>query len=514
MMKPSDLGLPKKYTKWRENQEEAIFRAANSTKPVVLTVCPTGFGKSLAYVAASLLRGGRTMVLTMTKGLQHQLLSDFELSQGMVEVKGANAYPCKMFPDFTCDKGPCIIGQFCAFKADRSCERLRAIDRARHAKLVVSNYSFWLYNHAFSKESIGEFDTLILDEAHGSPQAMANFLSIELDRTSAYLLPYLPSVPEKYDLNDWVKWAYRVSGELAGEEKLAKMDGNADAVSKIRRLQNMFKILVNIDNTWVIDVHPDFVHFAPKWVNLYTEEFLFLDVPKIIMSSASVNEKTASLMGLRNSQCEYLEYPHSFPPESRMLTYIPTVKVRYKMTFEEKLQWIARMDEIIETRLDRKGIIHTISYGRASEIIHLSKYADMMIIHSAKDARSTIRRFKSSSRPQILVSPSVSTGWDFPGTECEYQIISKVPYPSISSSLMKARINEDPEYLQYLAKQDIVQMCGRGTRFKEDYCENFIVDDLFPNFNKRYKKFTPAYFQEAIRQRLVVPKPPKARLQP
>ncbi len=511
-MKPPDLGLPPKYTAWRENQGEAIIRAAGSDKSVVLTVCPTGFGKSLAYVAASILRGGRTIVLTMTKGLQHQLLSDFELAQGMVEVKGANAYPCKMLPDFNCDIGPCITGQFCPFKKDRTCERLRAIDQARGARLVVSNYSFWLYHHAFSKESVGEFDTLVLDEAHSCPQAMGNFLTIELDRQSAYLLPYLPSIPEKLTLNEWVKWAFVTAGELQAEEKIAKMDGNIDKVSKLRRLLNTFKILVNIDDTWVIDVNPGFVSFAPKWVDKYTKEFLFLGVPYIIMSSASVNEKTASLVGLEKGDCEYLEYPHSFPPESRMLTYIPTVKVRYRMTHEEKIQWADRMDEIIETRRDRKGIIHTISYPRAQEILQFSKHADIMVTHTSKTAGSTIRRFKTSSKPQVLVSPSVSTGWDFPGSECEYQIISKVPYPSIGSRLMKVRIEEDKQYLAYLAKQDLTQMVGRGTRFLGDFCENFIVDDLFDKFKDRYKKFSPGYFREAIRTSMVVPKPPPARL--
>jgi Rad3-related DNA helicase len=452
------------------------------------------------------------MVLTMTKGLQHQLLADFELAQGMVEVKGANAYQCKMLPDFNCDVGPCITGQFCAFKKDRSCHRLMAIDAAFRSRLVVSNYSFWLYFHAFSQESVGKFDTLVLDEAHSSPQAMGNFLTIELDRQSVYLLPYLPSVPEKLTLNDWVKWAYVTTGELKAEEKIAKMDGDVDKVAKLRRLLNTFEILVNIDNTWVIDVHPSFVSFAPKWVHPYTKEYLFLNVPYIIMSSASVNEKTATLMGLEKDNCEYLEYPHSFPPESRMLTYIPTVKVRYKMTYDEKVKWVERMDEIIDTRRDRKGIIHTISYPRAQEILRLSRHSDIMVTHVSKTAGATIRRFKKSSKPQVLVSPSVSTGWDFPGSECEYQIISKVPYPSIGSNLMRERIKEDKKYLPYLAKQDMTQMVGRGTRFQGDFCENFIVDDLFDKFKDRYKKFSPDYFREAIQTKMVVPKPPPARL--
>jgi Rad3-related DNA helicase len=299
---------------------------------------------------------------------------------------------------------------------------------------------------------------------------------------------------------------------LQAAEKIAKMDGNVDEVSKLRRLLNTFKILVNIDDTWIIDVNPGFVSFAPKWVDPYTEEFLFLDVPYIIMSSASVNMKTASLMGLEKEYCAYLEYDHSFPPESRMLTYIPTVKVRYKMSYEEKEAWVARMDEIIETRQDRKGIIHTISYPRAQEIIRMSKFAHMMVSHRSKDAGATIRRFKASSRPQVLVSPSVSTGWDFPGSECEYQIISKVPYPSIASNLMKARIEEDKQYLPYLAKQDMTQMVGRGTRQKDDFCENFIIDDLFDKFKDRYKKFSPKYFREAIQTLKEVPKPPPARL--
>ena len=38
----------------------------------------------------------------------------------------------------------------------------------------------------------------------------------------------------------------------------------------------------------------------------------------------------------------------------------------------------------------------------------------------------------------VLVSPSVSTGYDFPGRECEWQFICKVPFPDGRAKIQQA----------------------------------------------------------------------------
>src|SRR6266436_2562724 len=93
MLTPVQYGLPAQFTDWRPEQWSAVNRIVDSPARFVALCAPTGFGKSLVYMAAAHMSGLRTVVLTSTKGLQDQLGEDFgELS---LDIRG--------MPNYTCD---------------------------------------------------------------------------------------------------------------------------------------------------------------------------------------------------------------------------------------------------------------------------------------------------------------------------------------------------------------------------------------------------------------------------
>ena len=64
---------------------------------------------------------------------------------------------------------------------------------------------------------------------------------------------------------------------------------------------------------------------------------------------------------------------------------------------------------------------------------------------------------------------------------------------------MKARAAIDKEYAGYLAMIKLVQACGRGMRGADDWCETFIIDDIFADYFLRLnKKHAPRWFLDAI----------------
>lgn len=123
-----------------------------------------------------------------------------------------------------------------------------------------------------------------------------------------------------------------------------------------------------------------------------------------------------------------------------------------------------------------------------------------MQTHDSGEQAPAVQRFKDSRPPAIFISPSATTGLDFPYSTCEYQIIAKVPFPDLRSKILKARAKKDTEYPFYLAMLDVVQAAGRGMRAADDQCETFIVDDNWGWFARRYKHFAPAWFWEAVRR--------------
>lgn len=547
---PEAFGLPPKFSRWRNMQEQAILSGIDSDCRFVFQAAPTGFGKSPVYVGHALITGARTCILTSTKGLQSQLVSDFGDS-GMVDVRGMNSYICNAAesefgtgPSPTssyysggrarqlhCHEGPCRSGLRCSLK-DAGCDYYDAVREAKRANLVVTNYAFWMTINRYRKSDdeeeggLGKFDLLILDEGHHAPDELSGFLSVELEamEIESVMQTHLPDAG--YSMDDWRQWASIWGSKLRNQldrlvtvvrgSREAGEKPKFDVLRQIRDLRGVIRKLqavAGIKGEWVVEVSSNgrSAKFDPVWPAEYAEECLFLNVPRVVIFSATIRPKTASILGIQPKDYEFLEYPSEFPAKSRPVYHIPTCRMDHRATPEHVQTWLSRIDGIIRKRTDRKGIIHTTSYARRNQIMQNSEYAHLMISHDPSSARSTIDRFKKMHEPGILVSPSVSTGYDFPGDECRYQIIAKLPFPDSRSTVMKARQQADKEYGAYIMAQDLVQMVGRGTRSMDDWCETFIIDDHWEWVQWKLKSMFPKWFIEACIRRLVTPDPPSLK---
>jgi Rad3-related DNA helicase len=158
--------------------------------------------------------------------------------------------------------------------------------------------------------------------------------------------------------------------------------------------------------------------------------------------------------------------------------------------------------------MDRKGIIHTISYKRRDFVQEHSEFSVFMMANNSGNVETVLKKFIKSVPPRIMISPSIMTGIDLPGDYCRYQIILKVPYPSTQGALMKARCKRDPGYSSYIAAQQLVQAYGRTTRSEDDFSESFILDDNILWFLNRYPDYVPQYFKDAFTSLQTIPSPP------
>ena len=560
---PVDIGAPAKFTEWRDYQDEAVINGLTSEQRFVVQSMPTGSGKSLTYISQALLSGARTCVLTSTKGLQDQLIKDFS-EAGLVDIRGKDNYAC-LHDDHP---APCHGWHI----QSPHCEFHQALKAAQEAPLVVTNYSFWMNSMAYTRKEnlLGAFDMLILDEAHNAPNELASFLGFEITRGQCKFV-LGSELPHFNSIDDWRSWA---TESLATIEELANvtenqmirrmqtglnMDENLNksltgmillwkgnkgdltpdvkkGLKWLKRAEAMSFSLIRLTgidgSSWVFErikdatTKFDIINPAP-----YAEGSLFsyakfvqtedgkqrvmVSIPKIHLVSATVRPKTCDLLGIQidSEDLDFQEYPHTFPEYIRPIIYVPTVRMKYNMSHQDQKIWLSRIDNIIKQRKDRKGIIHTVSYARRDFILTNSRHRDIMVSHSSGERDQVIKDFKEADAPCVLVSPSVATGFDFPYAECEYQIIGKVPWPSTQSEVMKARKELDPDYMNYIAAQELVQAAGRGTRAPDDQCEVFVVDDQFWWFVWRYKEFSPDWFRETVRKEGVLPRPPKSLIE-
>ena len=528
---PLDIGIPG-FDAWRAEQIAAIETTLATNKRFMCAVMPVGSGKSLYAMGAAHFYGGRSIALTGTKALMDQYATDFE-GAGLVSVKGQNAYQCigiasggdleqygEAGKDYqSCEEGPCHGGVACALKAS-GCLYYDAVRDASARELVVSNYTMWMASNKFGK-GLGQFGTLILDEAHSVPERLAEFMTTELTQQDFRVIratftgPY-DSVPA------WQTWARgmkrQLDRKLEGWVPMTRED--AKEHRKVRAIARKLYVIGDMtedaSEAWIVvpfkEPFKEGWKFCPLWAQRFAERLLFLHTKRVIAMSATMTKKTVSLMGIPEDQYEWHEVPSSFPPARRPVFWIPTVRVDYRIdTFGERAL-INRVDQIIGPRLDRKGIIHCISYKRRNLVLELSQYRDRMISHDSGNLAAVIAKFKAAPPGTLLVSPSVATGYDFIGPLAEYQIILKVPFPVTTDPVMKARTALDKEYPLYLAMQELQQMTGRIVRSLADQGETFILDDNWAWVQKN-RHLAAAWFWEAVRKLEVLPTPPP-RLDP
>lgn len=528
---PAVFGIPARFVHWRKLQSLAIMAAIDSPKRFILQSMPTGTGKSLVYIGQALISGCRTIVLTSTKGLQSQLLTDFSES-GLVDIRGMNSYVCTAAESefgvgvahaarsVQCHEGPCHAGLPCSIR-DNGCNYYDAYREAQSANLVVTNYAYWMTINKYG-EGLGKFDLMVLDEGHNAPDELSDFLAIELGPDEVEGILGTQFMGEGTGMTEWRQWAshHAEKCRVRYDHIVLAIRNTRDngervkyaALREIRELKTLISKLQALAQTkgdWI----PEHINrgrsvkFDPVWPAEYSESVLFRDIPKVAIFSATLRPKTAAILGIKPSYYEFCEYPSSFPLERRPVYHVPTCQMNHRATDDHVRLWLTRIDQLIAARQDRKGIIHCVSYARRNQILRNSEYRSIMISHDPSTTRSTIEKFKKMPPPAILVSPSVSTGYDFAYETCRYIIVAKVPFIDKRSLIMQARCKSDRDYDMYVTAQTLVQMIGRGMRAEDDYCETLVVDDSFCWYVNKFKQFFPKWFLDSVKWLKTIPKP-------
>lgn len=484
-----------------------------SQKRAVAVSAPTGFGKSPVYVAAALLSKRPTCIVTESRGLQTQLMTEFE-SCGMVDIRGRRNYQCDMKEDMTCEEG---YAARCPYKGTVGCPSSQAEMRAATSSLVVTNYDKWTAARKYG-QGMNHFQQVIFDEGHTCPEALSRAMQVILNHKEIEQNLKLDFPKEDADeFWRWKPWAShaRAIAEVAQIAALARLQGPGEPkaawIRHYTHMRNLTRRLATIalanDKEWVVEEVKEGYQFDPVRPGRYSESTLLLRVPKIIVVSATLRPKTMYMIGLGKDNFEFKEFDSDFDRKRCPIYYVPTMRVD-KRNPDLRMLFV-RLDQIAAKRRDRKGIIQTVSYQRQEDVRAGSRFWESMYLNPKGEAPTEmIDAYRAGPPGSILVSPSVGTGYDFPGSQCEFNILCKIPFepPSV---ILRAREADDPEYRGYKAMQKMVQIFGRGMRSKTDRCENFIGDDHLSWFLPRYGHLAPRSFHNFFKTVNVLPQPPE-----
>lgn len=526
-LSPADIQLPVKFDSWRPIQIQAVNQSLNCNSRFIAQAMPVGTGKSLTYLTEILMRGeGRAAILTSTKGLQDQLTADFA-ECGLVAVKGRNNFSCVSNPYLTCEEGA-YAG--CRHRSGPECPYRAQVMEGAESRIIVTNYSYWTLAQKMN-EPLGKFDLLVLDEAHDAPDAICQSMAVEITEADLERLRVKPPPHYQTAAKPWREWAVQLAPQVAqiiASYQQAMKDGDMGG-EELRAVKHYNQIAMKLQGLSRMGDRTDWVveevrhkhagskgaagwmwRIEPVWPAQYAESALFRGIPRVVLFSATLLPKTLRLLGVPEAQSTFHEYRSPFPPQHSPVYYIPVLRNNYKATQEDLNKLLAVVDEIVGSRSDRKGIIHATSYQRAEWIATRSRYAHLMMTHTNQpgEAMRTAEMFRTLDTPAVLVSPSVTTGYDFPYESCEYQILVKCPYSDPRSPVAQRRAESDQTYAHYTMAQELMQSSGRGMRAPDDRCETFILDATFGRIYAWKPGLFSRWFQALVRRTDRVPPAP------
>jgi ATP-dependent DNA helicase DinG len=285
-----------------------------------------------------------------------------------------------------------------------------------------------------------------------------------------------------------------------------------DAIRDIERLtRTINNILANPKNWIVSDIIKENydvvkVELKPLDISSYCKS-VFEKCSKILIMSATIlNHKAfCRSVGLSSDDVKFIQVQSDFPVENRPIYPLNVAYLNYSSLQSAQVQAsIARaVDNIMSLHANEKGIIHTTSYDQLNfikENISQPNARRLLVTDPDIQRDEVIFQHTSTTKPTVLISPSLHTGLDLKNELSRFQIITKVPYPNKSDRWTNAKREVDEEWYYWQTALKLMQAYGRSVRSKDDWAKTYILDSAFSYFVKKNMNILPDWFRQAIRK--------------
>ncbi|MBA7562027.1 ATP-dependent DNA helicase DinG [subsurface metagenome] len=522
MLTPRDYDLP--FDEFRPYQLETALRIVAAFQrgvKLVLLQAPTGIGKTLISVLVAIMLEVNLLYTCHTKALQAQFMKDFG-DLGAKELTGRRNYPClkdqALFPRLTAElctwKNPnckaCELSKrdcqpdsegHCPCKSECPYEiQKRGTERA---PIGVLNTPYHLLATNFAS-GFDDREFTVLDEIDQMENSLMSMIEVSVPETMMKKYD-LPRPKFKTKRESWEKWAPQAL-EIV-KLKLSKLQGlwgvdDLIAEHQLSRLKAKLEFFINeVDDTWVYDGESS---FKPIWVSRYADKYLWSHAKRFLGMSATVSpwRQLCHDLGIQPSEVEFIDVPSVFDASRRPIYYQPAANMNHDTKEAEFPSLVAALDKILERHPNEKGLVHCVSYSNVSQILKLTRYSERMITHRELDRQSQLSHFMGSSKPLVLLSPSMERGIDLPYDLCRFVIIAKMPFPYLGDPQVSARLyrskSSGQQWYNAATARRLVQSTGRAMRSADDFCISYILDSAFGEFYQKNSSMFPRWWREAL----------------
>jgi Rad3-related DNA helicase len=535
----------------RQEQQEALDFIINTKKEkpdtkFFLLNMPVGVGKSHLAVMISdwytskIDKSAKVDIITAGKILQDQYDVTYE---SIKNLKGKENYSCKSYST------SCASGKEFNRLNKTTCE-LCPYDESKNGymggRISLTNFHLYLTYAIYNQKMFDqrESNVLIVDECHELDSVMSDFISIKITETLIKRLKFtneyqiikaLSKVKNIQDYVDFLKYFLAeiattiatIDGSMVGNRdvksdkrdlKISTITGGSNGdVKMMQIISDLKQYLQKIDIflkeydadplNWVLESNysekskQKELSLEPIWAYDYLEKYVWSNYDMVILMSGTILDKHlfCELNGLDEETSVYYSVPSPFPLENRKVYYMPLGKMSFTKKEDTFKNYVPYFHKILKKYENQKGIIHTNSF-ELSEWIKRDVENSRLMFHDSSTRDDMLRLHMESKDPMVFVSPSVGTGVSFDHEKSRFQVIAKIPYPSLNSQKNKLRQKNNPEWYAWKTVAGLLQMCGRSIRSKTDYADTIILDGSFSDILRYSSKYLPDWFQESIQK--------------
>jgi ATP-dependent DNA helicase DinG len=515
---------------------EAVQRWLHSDKKFFILEGPTGFGKSGVGIAAG--SYAKTLpaygnfepgayILSPQKTLTEQYMDDFE-KNGLVELKGQANYFCPAF-DMDCEAASLIFED----EHNRNtCHGYKpAKERFVRNPLGTTNFAYYLAETTTAHQ-LPDRTLLVLDEGHNCEDMILGFTDTNITKKHCdeYKTPRLPIFAEGdtsgvrlWLTETFVPAVQRFSFTVREEFQKARQGGDTEKKAKLAKKMNgidkfleRISLFVNADEPDEWFAYSDWdekkklgtgdLIIKPLTARLFADRILFSKAHKVLIMSATILDFGTFMrnLGIEASNAEILAVDSEFPVENRPIFFDEVGDMGWKNIKVTLPLMAERVGTLLGRYGKSKGIVHTQSFSTNGYIVNhmqTTDHASRVLTHSkdVKGSREAAveKHYAVMSDPTVLFSPSMTEGLDLKGDLSRFQIIVKVPYPALDP-YVRARMQKDPDWYQWLTALKLVQATGRSVRSSTDKATTWILDAGFRTFMRRAQVVLPRWWTDSV----------------
>jgi Rad3-related DNA helicase len=220
----------------------------------------------------------------------------------------------------------------------------------------------------------------------------------------------------------------------------------------------------------------------------------------LIMSATILSPKTmCDSLGIDPSETYSVRFNSRFPVENRPIYFMPVGSLSYKNKAQTLPKIIGVVDHIMDKYGNVRGIIHTHNMEIARLLTTRCKNRSRMLFQENWANKTDMLKHHGTTDNTVIVAPAMHEGLDLKDDLARFQIIVKVPYPSLKDNpQLEARMKASNDFYDWLTALKLVQSTGRAVRSETDWAHTYILDSDFGWFRNKVERMLPKWFTESV----------------